>query len=85
MDKKQLITLTTSFVKETLEEAEGGHDWFHIERVHNNAKLIARSSLSENSSTKLPKTKPRIPPIGPAKVHPKPAPSHFEKFAIYNF
>ena len=41
MDKKQLIALTTSFVKETLQEAEGGHDWFHIERVHNNAKLIA--------------------------------------------
>ncbi len=41
MDKKQLIALTTSFVKEALEEAEGGHDWFHIERVHNNAKLIA--------------------------------------------
>lgn len=41
MDKKQLVALTTSFVKETLEGAEGGHDWFHIKRVHNNAKLIA--------------------------------------------
>jgi hypothetical protein len=44
--------------------------------------LYSRSSLSENSSTKLPRTKPKIPPMGQAKVHPKPAPSHFEKFAI---
>ena len=41
MDEKQLIALTTIFVKETLEGAEGGHDWFHIDRVHKNAKLIA--------------------------------------------
>ena len=43
------------------------------------------SSVSENPSTKLPTTKPRIPPIGPAKVQPNPAPSHFEKFAIHKF
>ncbi len=42
MNKKKLITLTRSFVKETLSGAEGGHDWFHIERVYENAKLIAR-------------------------------------------
>ena len=29
------------FVKKTLAGAEGGHDWFHIERVWKNAKLIA--------------------------------------------
>lgn len=28
------------FVKETLADAEGGHDWWHIYRVWNNAKLI---------------------------------------------
>ena len=42
MDKKEIISLTISFVKETLQGAEGGHDWFHIERVYNNAKLIAK-------------------------------------------
>ena len=42
MDKKEIISLTISFVKETLDGAEGGHDWFHIERVYNNAKLIAK-------------------------------------------
>ena len=42
MDKKQLIRSTIDFVKKTLEDAEGGHDWFHIERVYKNAKLIAQ-------------------------------------------
>lgn len=42
MDKTQIIQSTIDFVKETLEGAEGGHDWFHIERVYNNAKLIAK-------------------------------------------
>lgn len=42
MDKQKLIEQTRTFVKETLKGAEGGHDWFHIERVYNNAKLIAK-------------------------------------------
>jgi len=42
MDKTQIIQSTIDFVKNTLEGAEGGHDWFHIERVYHNAKLIAQ-------------------------------------------
>ena len=42
MNKKQIILNTIDFVKETLEGAEGGHDWFHIERVYKNALLIAK-------------------------------------------
>ena len=42
MNKQQIISNTTAFVKSTLENAEGGHDWFHILRVWNNAKLIAK-------------------------------------------
>lgn len=38
-----LIAATISFVKEQLDGAEGGHDWFHIERVWKNALLIAES------------------------------------------
>lgn len=38
---QQIIENTISFVKEKLENAEGGHDWFHIERVYKNALLIA--------------------------------------------
>ncbi|MCM4155092.1 HD domain-containing protein [Gramella sp. AN32] len=42
-----LVKNTTSFVKKTLSNAEGGHDWFHIERVLNNAKLIAKNERAD--------------------------------------
>ena len=35
------IKLTSQFVKQKLINAEGGHDWFHIERVWKNAQLIS--------------------------------------------
>ncbi|RMB63529.1 HD domain-containing protein [Dokdonia sinensis] len=38
-----LIQNTITFVKQALENAEGGHDWFHIERVYKNALKIANS------------------------------------------
>lgn len=41
MNNPNLINTTIAFVKEQLKEAEGGHDWFHIERVYKNALLIA--------------------------------------------
>lgn len=37
-----LIDNTILFVKQQLENAEGGHDWFHIERVYKNTLLIAQ-------------------------------------------
>ena len=37
-----LIEKTIAFVKEKLKDAEGGHDWFHIERVYKNSLLIAK-------------------------------------------
>jgi len=43
LNKQQIIDNTISFVKETLKNAEGGHDWFHIERVYKNTLLIAKS------------------------------------------
>ena len=43
MNKEQIILNTIDFVKETLEDAEGGHDWFHIERVYKNALLISEN------------------------------------------
>lgn len=39
------ILKTKTFVKEQLVEAEGGHDWFHIERVYKNALLIAKDEI----------------------------------------
>ncbi|MDO3694467.1 HD domain-containing protein [Wenyingzhuangia sp. chi5] len=38
-----LIDNTIAFVKEQLHNAEGGHDWFHIERVYKNSLLIAKT------------------------------------------
>jgi len=40
MTSKEQINHTVSFVKQQLTNAEGGHDWFHIERVYKNALLI---------------------------------------------
>ncbi len=37
-----LIQNTIQFVKKKLSNAEGGHDWFHIERVYKNALLISK-------------------------------------------
>ncbi|HTN20119.1 MAG TPA: HD domain-containing protein [Pelobium sp.] len=36
------IQLTLNFVKKELENAEAGHDWWHIERVWKTAKEIAK-------------------------------------------
>ncbi|GGB78157.1 phosphohydrolase [Flavobacterium suaedae] len=43
MSNPALIHKTINFVKQQLENAEGGHDWFHIERVYNNAMKIAET------------------------------------------
>jgi len=37
-----VIEKTVQFVKDVLANAEGGHDWWHIHRVWNNAKQIAQ-------------------------------------------
>ena len=37
---RSLVENTAAFVKRTLENAEAGHDWWHIARVWTNAKLI---------------------------------------------
>lgn len=38
-----IILKTIAFVKERLVNAEGGHDWFHTQRVFNNAQHIAKT------------------------------------------
>lgn len=42
MTDTQIVEETIAFVRETLKGAEGGHDWFHIQRVFNNTLLIAK-------------------------------------------
>lgn len=41
MTENEIILRTIEFVKKNLHGAEGGHDWWHIERVYNNTKAIA--------------------------------------------
>ena len=41
MINPDLINATIKFVKQELENAEGGHDWFHIQRVYKNSLSIA--------------------------------------------
>ncbi len=43
MDHVIIIEKTVSFVRTTLENAEGGHDWWHIHRVWTNARRIAET------------------------------------------
>ncbi len=42
MNKETIIQNTIKFVKDELKDAEGGHDWFHIERVYKNSGLISK-------------------------------------------
>jgi len=42
-ESNNIIEATISFVKTELKNAEGGHDWFHIERVYKNTLLIAKN------------------------------------------
>lgn len=48
-----IIDSTIAFVKEKLQQAEGGHDWFHIERVYKNALLIAQHETCNLEVVKL--------------------------------
>ena len=42
MNQEKIISNTIVFVKEELKNAEGGHDWFHVERVYRNTLLISK-------------------------------------------
>lgn len=53
MSNLDLINKTILFVKEKLANAEGGHDWFHIQRVYKNALLIAKGENCDETVVKL--------------------------------
>jgi len=42
MDRQEIIKKTELFVKKTVSEDSTGHDWWHVHRVRNLAKRIAR-------------------------------------------
>jgi uncharacterized protein len=66
MNTTNLIDKTIVFVKETLAQAEGGHDWFHIERVYKNALLIA---ASENCDLEIVQLGALLHDIADSKFH----------------
>ncbi len=47
MNHSEIISRTIAFVKETLQGAEGGHDWFHIQRVYTTAQEIAKHEQAD--------------------------------------
>ncbi|MEQ1561523.1 MAG: hypothetical protein ABL899_02240, partial [Nitrospira sp.] len=47
MNKAKVIKDTVIFVKKSLEGEGTGHDWWHIERVRNNAKNICKSEKAD--------------------------------------
>lgn len=49
----EIIEHTIRFVKEQLKNAEGGHDWFHIERVYKNVLLLAAEEKCDLEVVKL--------------------------------
>jgi uncharacterized protein len=53
MINTDIVSKTITFVKEKLNDAEGGHDWFHIERVYKNALLIANDENCDLTVVKL--------------------------------
>jgi len=53
MINQDIINKTILFVKDKLENAEGGHDWFHIERVFKNAVSISENEVCDLTVVKL--------------------------------
>lgn len=66
MTNSELIAVTSTYVKKTLQGAEGGHDWFHIERVFKNAQRIAKK---ERVDTLVVELAALLHDIADAKFH----------------
>ncbi len=61
-----IIATTITFVKQKLQNAEAGHDWFHIERVYKNALLIAKT---ENCNLEVVQLGALLHDIADSKFH----------------
>lgn len=62
-----IVDKTILFVKEKLQYAEGGHDWFHIERVYKNAVKIAQ--MEGNCNLEVVKLGALLHDIADSKFH----------------
>jgi len=47
MNSAAIVEQTIKFVQDTLKNAEGGHDWWHIQRVWTNAQHIAQTEACD--------------------------------------
>ncbi|NMH28339.1 HD domain-containing protein [Flavobacterium silvaticum] len=63
---QSLIQNTVHFVKSKLEGAEAGHDWFHMERVWKNARLICES---ENANLEIVELGALLHDVADSKFH----------------
>ncbi len=61
-----LIQNTIAFVQQELNDAEGGHDWFHVQRVYKNALLI---SENENANKTIVALGALLHDIADSKFH----------------
>lgn len=83
---ENLIATTIDFVKQQLKDAEGGHDWFHIERVWKSALHIAEA---ENCDLTVVQLGALLHDIADSKFHggdetigPKTARAFLEKHGV---
>lgn len=53
MTEQEILIKTEKYVKKELADAEGGHDWWHIQRVRSNARLIAQSEVCDKLVVEL--------------------------------
>lgn len=62
-----VINNTINFVKKQLENTESGHNWFHMERVYNNALLLAKEETCDLEVVQLAAL---LHDIADSKFHP---------------
>lgn len=66
IDDKAIIQQTSAFAQEKLKNAEAGHDWWHIQRVWSNTKLILET---EDADTLVCELAALLHDIADSKFH----------------
>lgn len=66
MDHEEIIARTVDHVKQELKDAEGGHDWWHIERVWKTAITIGKK---ENADLQVVELAALLHDIADSKFH----------------
>ncbi|HHL57592.1 MAG TPA: HD domain-containing protein [Bacteroidetes bacterium] len=66
VQEESILSSTEKFVKETLNNAEGGHDWWHIYRVW---KLALRIAKEENANLLVVQLAALLHDIADSKFH----------------